>query len=136
MEHGVEEHTWTLAGGWKMDRDRRSRHRIERDRGVANGLGERPNMIETHAERLHSYRLTRPYVGFRPTTPQNDAGMRMDPPVSVPVAIRAIRLRRPRRNRRWNRRGFAADVSNFTSQAAESDCVGPAVRSPLSRKSR
>ena len=31
-------------------------------------------------------RLTRPYVGFSPTTPQKDAGMRMEPPVSVPIA--------------------------------------------------
>ena len=30
------------------------------------------------------YRLTRPYVGLRPTTPQNEAGCRIDPPVSVP----------------------------------------------------
>src|SRR5471030_1460881 len=33
------------------------------------------------------YRLTRPYVGFTPTTLQNDAGSRIDPPVSVPTAI-------------------------------------------------
>src|SRR5215470_13259710 len=29
-------------------------------------------------------RETRPYVGFSPTTPQNAAGWRIDPPVSVP----------------------------------------------------
>src|SRR6184192_2162762 len=29
--------------------------------------------------------LTRPYVGFRPTHPHSEAGMRMLPPVSVPV---------------------------------------------------
>src|SRR5690606_7106089 len=28
--------------------------------------------------------LTRPYVGFIPTTPQKEEGMRTDPPVSVP----------------------------------------------------
>ena len=27
-----------------------------------------------------------PYVGFNPTVPVNDAGCRIDPPVSVPVA--------------------------------------------------
>src|SRR3989339_1172983 len=32
------------------------------------------------------YRETRPYVGFRPTIPQNDAGWRMEPPVSDPSA--------------------------------------------------
>ena len=31
-------------------------------------------------------RLTRPYVGFIPTTPQNVAGLRIDPDVSPPVA--------------------------------------------------
>ena len=35
------------------------------------------------------YRLTRPYVGLRPTTPESDAGWRMLPPVSVPVAKNA-----------------------------------------------
>ena len=32
------------------------------------------------------YLETRPYVGFNPTTPQNAAGWRMEPPVSVPRA--------------------------------------------------
>src|SRR5215469_3425702 len=32
-------------------------------------------------------RLTRPYVGFTPTTPQNAAGWRTEPPVSEPSAI-------------------------------------------------
>src|ERR1051325_1311295 len=30
--------------------------------------------------------LTRPYVGFNPTMPQQAAGPRIEPPVSVPVA--------------------------------------------------
>src|SRR5204863_10141498 len=32
------------------------------------------------------YRDSRPYVGLTPTTPQNDAGWRMEPPVSNPEA--------------------------------------------------
>ena len=32
------------------------------------------------------WRLTRPYVGFMPTTPQSAAGLRIDPDVSPPVA--------------------------------------------------
>src|SRR3954447_7942394 len=36
------------------------------------------------------YRLTRPYVGFIPTTPHNPAGCRIDPPVSVPIASGTI----------------------------------------------
>ena len=31
-------------------------------------------------------REQRPYVGFNPTMPQNAAGWRIEPPVSVPVA--------------------------------------------------
>src|SRR5688572_29264664 len=31
-------------------------------------------------------RLTRQYVGLSPTIPQHAAGLRIDPPVSVPVA--------------------------------------------------
>src|SRR5215212_3357640 len=34
-------------------------------------------------------RETRPYVGFRPTTPQNPAGWRIDPPVSEPRLMAA-----------------------------------------------
>ena len=33
--------------------------------------------------------MTRPYVGSTPTTPQNAAGWRMDPPVSVPSVATA-----------------------------------------------
>ena len=33
---------------------------------------------------------TNPYVGFNPTTPQNDAGVLMEPPVSVPMAPKHI----------------------------------------------
>src|SRR5450759_3010408 len=31
--------------------------------------------------------LMRPYVGLSPTTPQNDAGRRIEPPPSAPMAI-------------------------------------------------
>src|SRR5512145_2642107 len=34
------------------------------------------------------YRETRPYVGLRPVMPQNAAGSRIDPPVSVPREAR------------------------------------------------
>src|SRR6185295_14515729 len=33
---------------------------------------------------------TSPSVGFRPTTPQAAAGMRIDPPVSVPIVARPM----------------------------------------------
>ena len=36
-------------------------------------------------------RLTRPSVGFRPTTPQHEAGQRIEPPVSVPGAAATSR---------------------------------------------
>src|SRR5205085_7667486 len=37
------------------------------------------------------FRLTRPYVGFSPTTPQNAAGCRTEPPVSDPSAAGTMR---------------------------------------------
>src|SRR3954468_18918336 len=36
------------------------------------------------------YRDTRPYVGVTPTTPQKDAGCRIDPPVSDPSDTTAV----------------------------------------------
>src|SRR5215510_14059917 len=38
------------------------------------------------------YLETRPYVGFTPTTPQNAAGVRTDPPVSEPNATSDVPL--------------------------------------------
>ena len=32
-------------------------------------------------------RLTRPYVGLSPVSPQHDEGIRIEPPVSLPLAI-------------------------------------------------
>src|SRR6478609_10691207 len=39
------------------------------------------------AKATSPYRLTLPYVGFTPTTPQNAAGCLTDPPVSEPRAM-------------------------------------------------
>ena len=38
------------------------------------------------ANATNPYLETNPYVGFNPTTPQNAAGSRIDPPVSEPSA--------------------------------------------------
>src|SRR3989338_7368904 len=38
---------------------------------------------------MSPYLDTAPYVGLKPTTPQNPAGCRMEPPVSEPRAPRA-----------------------------------------------
>ena len=45
------------------------------DRSIHSGIGSRP--------------IT-PLVGFRPTSPQHPAGIRIDPPPSVAVAIGAM----------------------------------------------
>ena len=37
---------------------------------------------------------TRPYGGLKPTTPLNDAGMRIEPPMSEPLASVAVPLAR------------------------------------------
>jgi hypothetical protein len=38
-------------------------------------------------EEMCAYLLSNPYEGFNPTTPQYDAGRRIEPPVSVPSAL-------------------------------------------------
>src|SRR5436305_4618826 len=43
------------------------------------------------AKATRPQRLTRPYVGFSPTTPQNAAGWRTEPPVSEPSAAGTMR---------------------------------------------
>src|SRR6185312_14074259 len=52
---------------------------------LANG----PTRSSDEANAINPYRLTRPYVGRTPTTPQKPAGCRIDPPVSVPSAATA-----------------------------------------------
>src|SRR5947208_1985102 len=45
-----------------------------------------PTWSSDDAKAISPYRLTRPYVGFSPTTPHSDAGCLTLPPVSVPRA--------------------------------------------------
>src|ERR1700733_4150302 len=52
---------------------------------VANG----PILSSDEAKATSPYRETRPQVGISPGTPQNDAGWRIEPPVSVPSAATA-----------------------------------------------
>ena len=54
-------------------------------RSWANG----PIWSSELAKAINPYLDTRPYVGFRPTTPQRAAGWRIDPPVSEPRLIGA-----------------------------------------------
>ena len=42
------------------------------------------------AKAVNPYRETRPYVGVTPTTPQKDAGWRIEPPVSEPRATTEV----------------------------------------------
>src|SRR5437899_673322 len=46
----------------------------------------RPTWSSDHEIGMMPCRLTRPYVGLRPTTPHTLAGRRTDPEVSPPVA--------------------------------------------------
>src|ERR1700735_232626 len=50
-----------------------------------------PTLSSDEANAIMPYRDTRPYVGLIPTMPLNDAGWRIEPPVSVPVAAMAKR---------------------------------------------
>ena len=45
-----------------------------------------PRWSMDHDSTMAPARLTRPYVGLSPTTPQQPAGSRMEPPVSEPTA--------------------------------------------------
>ena len=49
-----------------------------------------PTWSSVQASGKTPYRLTRPYVGLSPTTPQIAAGMRMEPEVSEPSAAAAM----------------------------------------------
>ena len=65
---------------------RRARQRGVDGPRVADVLRERADMVERHRQ-AGPRRLSEisPNVGFSPTTPHADAGMRIDPPVSVPI---------------------------------------------------
>src|SRR2546425_12871013 len=45
-----------------------------------------PRWSSDHDSGIAPARLTRPYVGLRPTTPQQAAGSLIEPPVSLPSA--------------------------------------------------
>src|SRR5882757_1969338 len=47
-----------------------------------------PTWSRDHDRDSTPRREARPYVGLIPTVPQTDAGMRIEPPVSVPMATR------------------------------------------------
>src|SRR6185369_8149442 len=49
-----------------------------------------PTLSSDDAKATSPKRLTRPYVGFTPTMPQNAAGWRTDPPVSEPSAMETM----------------------------------------------
>src|ERR1700734_1574341 len=66
-------------GSWPaIERSRMAQSRTVR----ANG----PAWSSEDAKATIPHREQRPYVGFKPTMPQNAAGWRIEPPVSVPVA--------------------------------------------------
>src|SRR5687768_16943409 len=45
-----------------------------------------PILSSVHASAIAPWRLTAPYVGRRPVTPENAAGVTIDPEVSLPMA--------------------------------------------------
>ncbi len=62
-------------------------------RASAASSTEAPNTpiwSSDEAKATRPYRLTRPYVGLTPTTPQSAAGCRTEPPVSEPRATRTM----------------------------------------------
>ena len=45
-----------------------------------------PSLSSVQHSAIAPCRLTRPYVGRKPVTPQKDAGVRIEPEVSEPIA--------------------------------------------------
>ena len=73
---------------------------------------------------------TRPKVGLSPTTPQKLAGMRIEPPPSVPTCRHPCRAPPPRRHRRWSRRACARGSTGCGR------CRPAGCRSPPSSRTR
>ena len=66
-------------------------HHVHEQREVGRALRERPGLVERRGESHQSITRDRPYVGLRPQMPENEAGCRIEPPVSVPVAAGTMR---------------------------------------------
>src|SRR5918994_4188555 len=92
-------------------------------------------------------RETRPYVGFRPTTPQNPAGWRIDPPVSEPrltaASLAATAAAGPPLlppGTRWVSHGFRTGLKaefSFDEPIANSSVLAlPRNTAPCSRRRR
>ena len=57
---------------------------VQHERRVLDRSGQRPDMVERPGRGVTPYKLIRPWLALRPTVPQKAAGMRIEPPVSVP----------------------------------------------------
>ena len=80
-----------VAAGRRIDAARVERivagDQIEHERVVAHGARERTDMIERERERHHAAPADETVrAAFMPTTPHIVAGLRIEPPVSVPIA--------------------------------------------------
>jgi len=81
-------------------RARHGRNRLQHQRAILHGFSEGADLIQAAAYATSPYRLTRPYVGFRPASPQKLAGRRIEPPVSLRVRQSTFRLLAPLPNPR------------------------------------
>ena len=72
----------------RADRGRRSRSSVSAASRTERVSG--PTWSRLKPSGSTPKRLTRPYVGLSPTVPQNDAGIRIEPPVSLPIAMNTI----------------------------------------------
>ena len=57
--------------------------------GCGHVRAEQAHSVQRRCQRVHALHRTRPQVVFRPTTPQQAAGIRTEPPPSVPSATSA-----------------------------------------------
>ena len=62
---------------------------LKQDRNIGDGSRDWSDAVLAVSDRDDPERLVKPTVGLRPTTPFADAGLRIDPSVSVPSAAAA-----------------------------------------------
>lgn len=91
LGRGFGDSTQTARGGWRGAQ----KTSLARDLLSTSAASETVRVRMAGVSReltsgIKPWRDTRPYVGFRPTTPQYAAGFRVEPPVSEPRALQQI----------------------------------------------
>src|SRR5690625_5069478 len=85
-----------------------------------------PMWSKVHASGKHPYLATKPWVGFKPTSPQAADGIRIEPAVSVPSVERTYRMQPQRRSHQRIRQVLYRDPMDYgQGQSAGCYCQCP-----------